>query len=124
MVSSCLRGTVMLILVSKSDMLLGTVLVDDPKHSGQVNFSKYLTSHGIVIFGWYRHVETCSENRPQAFSLKVLLFWFQPCVIQSNLGFSAECGTVFKDDDTTQIDQYFELNMGPSQVRHVPGVQE
>ena len=40
---------------------------------------------------------------------------------QTNLGFSVECGTIFKDDSTTQTDQYSELNMGPSQVRHTLG---
>ena len=43
---------------------------------------------------------------------------------QTNLGFFAECGTVFKDDGTTQTYQYSELNMGPSQVRHTPGGSE
>ena len=37
------------------------------------------------------------------------------------LGFSAECGTVFKEGGTTQTDQYFELNLGPIQVRYIPG---
>lgn len=33
---------------------------------------------------------------------------------QTNLIFFAKCGTAFKDDGTTQTDQYFERNMGPS----------
>ena len=42
----------------------------------------------------------------------------------TNLGFFTKCGIVFKDDNTTQIDQYYELNMGPSKVRHTPGGSE